>query len=67
MLELPSLAIKLKQPGGSTVSVAITEFPRFLNAVKSVPVRSLEKVSKNELRKQFLRVSYQTCFDDKQH
>ena len=53
VLDLPALADLLKQPGESVVKVQVTEFPKFLNAVKCIPVRSLREVPEEELRRQF--------------
>ena len=40
ILDLPSLAIKIKHPEGH-IKMALTEFPLFINAVKRIPVRSV--------------------------
>ena len=54
VLDLPALADLLKQPGESVVKVQVTEFPKFLNAVKCIPVRSLRPpLMEAELRRQF--------------
>ena len=53
VLDLPALAGLLKQPGESAVKVQVTEFPKFLKAVKGIPVRSLLEVPEEELRRQF--------------
>ena len=53
VLDLPSLALKLNLPGSSVIKVSVTEFPKFLEAVRSIPVKSLAIVPDDELRRQF--------------
>ena len=53
MLDLPALARKIKSAGSSCIKVAITEFPKFLNAVRSLPVVTLRDVSDEELKSEF--------------
>ena len=53
VLDLPALAMKLKQPGASAIKTTATEFPKFLEAVRSIPVKSLGSVPVEELRRQF--------------
>ena len=53
MLDLPHLARKVKTSGSSSIKVAITEFPKFLNAVRSLPVVTLRDVSDEELKSEF--------------
>ncbi|CAL4203053.1 unnamed protein product [Meganyctiphanes norvegica] len=58
ILDLLSLAIKLKHSEGY-IKLALTQFPLFINAVKSIPVRSLLCVSEEDLKnkyKEFLQI-----------
>ena len=53
ILDLPSLAIKLKHSEGGYIKLALTQFPLFINAVKSIPVRSLLCVPEEDLKNQY--------------
>ena len=53
ILDLPSLALKLREPGASPVKVSTVEYPKFKKAVSKVPVDSLDEVPEEELKFQF--------------
>ena len=53
ILDLPSMACKIKLVGGSVVKVAVTEFHKFKQAVIDIPLTSLKDVPEDELRLQF--------------
>ena len=53
ILDLPDLARKVKASGSSSIKVAITEFPKFLNNVRSLPIVTLRDVSDEELKSEF--------------
>ena len=53
ILDLPALAGLIKESGESVVKVVVTEFSKFLFAVRGIPIRSLEQIPEAELRRQF--------------
>ena len=53
ILDLPALACKIKEAGGSAIKVAVTEFQKFRQAVIGIPLISLKDVPEDELRLQF--------------
>ena len=53
VLNLPDIACRLKGSDGGHMKVAVTEGPLFVEAVRAVPVRSLNNVSDDELKKQY--------------
>ena len=53
ILDLPTLARKLRVLGSSSIKVTATEFPAFLKAVRSLPIVSLEEVTDAELKSEF--------------
>ena len=53
ILDLPALALKLREPGMSCVRQATLDFPEFKNSVINIPVRSLLDVPDNILANQF--------------
>ena len=53
ILNLPGLAGLIKETGESVVKVVVTEFPKFLLAVRGIPIKCLEQVPEAELRRQF--------------
>lgn len=53
VLDLPDLALKLKEHGASPIKVSVTEFPKFQEAVSNVPVVTLKEVPEEELKFQF--------------
>ena len=53
ILDLPTLALKLKEPGASVIKVSLTEFPRFNKAVFKVPVDSIKEIPEQELKSQY--------------
>ena len=54
VLDLPALALKLKQYGASPINVSLTEFPKFKVAVLKVPVDDLKDVPEDKLESQYL-------------
>ena len=53
ILDLPTLAGKLRVLGSSSIKVTATKFPAFLKAVRSLPIVSLEEVADAELKSEF--------------
>ena len=53
ILDLPALALKLKEHGASAVKVSIATYPKFKNAIFKVPVDSIKEVPDEELKSQF--------------
>ena len=53
ILDLPSLALKMKTPGESYIHLSVTEFPLFKNSIDMIPIESLRNVPDEELKKQF--------------
>ena len=53
VLNLPDIAAKLKGPDGGYIKNAVTQGPLFVDAIRSVPVRSLNNVSDDELKRQY--------------
>ena len=53
VLNLPDIACRLKGPDGGHIKIAVTQGPVFMNAVRAVPVRSLNVVSDDNLKKQY--------------
>ena len=53
VLDLVALALKLKVPGTSNIKLAVTEFPKFKEAIEKVPVVSLQSVPVDELKHQY--------------
>ena len=53
VLDLPALALKLKEPEASHIKVAVTEFPKFKQAIEKVPITSLQSVPSEELKFQY--------------
>lgn len=53
ILNLPDIAAKLKGPDGGHIKQAVIQGPLFVDAVRSVPVRSLNNISDNELKRQY--------------
>ncbi len=53
VLDLPALALNLKEHGASPIKVSVTEFPRFKEALSNVPVDSLKDVHNEESMSQF--------------
>ena len=39
IVDLSNLSVKMHQPGGGYVKIALTEFPNFMNAIKEIPIR----------------------------
>ena len=52
-MDLPTLSVKLHQPDGGNIKVAVTELPLFMKAVKEVPIRSLHAVPVETLQVQY--------------
>eukprot|EP00794_Sanderia_malayensis_P014467 gene14467-15971_t len=53
VLNLPEVAAKLKDPDGGYIKNAVINGPLFVDAIRSVPVRSLNNVSDDELKRQY--------------
>ena len=53
VLDLPSLALSIKEEGASATSVAVLNFPHFNNAISKIPVNSLKNVPEDELKSQY--------------
>ena len=53
VLNLPDIACRLKGPDGGHIKIAVTRGPLFVEAVRAVPVRSLNNVSDDELKRQY--------------
>ena len=53
VLDLVSLALKLQEPGSSHVKIAVTDFPKFKEAIEKVPIVSLQSVPVDELKLQY--------------
>ena len=53
IVDLPAIAIKLQQPDGGYIKVAVTDFPMFMEAVNQIPIRSLRTVPENILQEQY--------------
>jgi hypothetical protein len=53
VLNLPDIACRLKGPNGGHIKIAVTQGPVFVNAVRAVPVRSLNVVSDEDLKRQY--------------
>ena len=52
IVDLPAIAIKLQQPDGGYIKVAVTDFPMFMEAVNQIPIRSLRTVPEKNLQEQ---------------
>ena len=52
ILDLPALAIRLKEPGMSCIKLATLDYPKFKKAVDTIPVRSLREVPEDILAQQ---------------
>lgn len=50
VLNLPDIGAKLKGPDGAYIKIAVIQGPLFVDAIRSVPVRSVNKVSDEELK-----------------
>ena len=50
ILDLPRLAKKLKVAGSSSIKVAVAEFPKFLNAIGTLPIVFLQEVADEKLK-----------------
>ena len=50
VLDLASLALKLKEFGSSHIKVAAVEFPKFKEAIQKVPIVSLQFVQIDEIK-----------------
>ena len=53
VIDLPSLALSIKEEGASATSVAVLNFPHFKNAISKIPVNSLKNVPEDELKSQY--------------
>ena len=53
VLDLPALAIKLKNEDGGYIKVALREFPTFLTAVRCLPICSLDDIGDSDLKDQY--------------
>ena len=53
VLNLPDIACRLKGPYGGHIMIAVTQGLVFVNAVRAVPVRSLNVVPDDDLTKQY--------------
>ena len=53
VLDLPAMALKLKDPSVSSLKLATLEFPKFQKAIENIPVRSLIGVPEEILAKQY--------------
>ena len=53
VLDLTALALQLKEPEASHIKIAVTEFPKFQQAVNKVPTTSLQSVPAEELKLQY--------------
>ena len=53
ILDLPKLAKKINENGSSYIKVAVTDFPVFYEAVRKIPVRSLNDILEEALSKQY--------------
>ena len=53
ILDFATLAVMMKDEGGSAVNVFLTKFPKFKTAVKKIPIKSLENVPDEELKIQY--------------
>ena len=53
VLDLASLALKLKEFGSSHIQVAAVEFPKFKEAIQKVPIVSLMSVPMDEIKIQY--------------
>ena len=53
VIDLPSLALSIKEEGASATSVAVLNFPHFNNAISKIPVNSLKNVPEDELKSQY--------------
>ena len=64
VLNLPDIAVKLKDPDGGYIKNAVTQGPLFVEAIHSVPVRSLNNILDDELKRQcrqFLKRCQESC------
>ena len=52
ILDLARVAIKVKK-GSSAVKVALTDFEIWFEAVRKIPVKDLEDISKDELKEEY--------------
>ncbi len=52
VLNLPAIEAKLKGPDGGHINQAVIQCPLFVDAVRSVPIRSLNNISDQELKSQ---------------
>ena len=53
ILDLPTLAAKLKETGASPIKVAEVEFTKFAKAVSEISVNSVKGISEKEMKQQF--------------
>ena len=53
VIDLPSLALSIKEEGASATSVAVLNFPHFNNAISKISVNSLKNVPEDELKSQY--------------
>ena len=53
IVDLPSIAIKLLQPDGGYIKVAVTDFSAFMEAVNEIPIRTLRSVPEKILQDQY--------------
>ena len=53
ILDLPILAVKLKETGANPIKVSEVEFPKFAKAVSEIPVNSVKGISEKEMKQQF--------------
>lgn len=53
VLDLPSLALSIKEEGASATSVSVLQFQHFKNAISNIPVNSLKNVPEDELKAQY--------------
>ena len=53
MLDIPAIALKLKDPSLSSLKLATLEFPNFQKAIENIPIRSLIDVPEEILAKQY--------------
>ena len=53
VLDIPAMALKLKDPSLTSLKLATLEFPKFQKAIENIPVRSLIDVPEEILAKQY--------------
>ena len=53
VLDLPTLALKLKGSGASLINVSVSIFPNFKKVISKIPIHSLRNVPEEELKSEF--------------